>query len=186
MPQSKILLDSNSYFRLAKSIHPLLDVVFGEQQYCLYVLQELDDEYDKSPVLRNKFSWVNDDEYFENRRKRLSVSHYQKREIRLTVEYLREYKITNQLGISHVDIQCLAQAYVLDIPVTTDDLDMHIIAKEYGISRMKTLELMALMLKCGHITMTKIREIAAYWNYIEDKPANFRNDYKKLFRENPL
>lgn len=74
MPQSKILLDSNSYFRLAKSLHPLLDVVFGNDNYCLYVLRELDREYDKSPVLRRKFNWVNDDEYFENRKKRLSIS----------------------------------------------------------------------------------------------------------------
>ena len=185
MPQSKILLDSNSYFRLARSIHPLLDIVFGEQQYCLYVLQELDDEYDKSPVLKNKFNWVNDEKYFQNRRKRLVVSNSQKREIYLTVEHLKEYKIVCQLGISSVDIQCLAQGYVLDIPIATDDIDMLVVAEEFDISTMRTLELMALMLKCEHITMTKIREIAAYWNYIEDKPANFRKDFKRLFNEDP-
>lgn len=185
MPQSKILLDSNSYFRLAKSIHPLLDIVFGEKEYCLYVLKELDDEYNKSPVLRKKFNWVNDKEYFQNRQKRLSVSKKQKREIDLTVEYLKEYKIANQLGISSVDIKCLTQGYVLDIPVTTDDLDMLVVAEAFGVSTMKTLELMALMLECSHIKMKKIREIADYWNYLEDKPANFRNDFNRLFGITP-
>ena len=45
MPQSKVLVDSNSYFRLAKSIHPLLFQTFGDEEYCLYVLPELDRAY---------------------------------------------------------------------------------------------------------------------------------------------
>lgn len=56
MPQSKILLDSNSYFRLAKSIHPLLFQEFGNKKYCLYVLPELDKEYERQPRLKNKIS----------------------------------------------------------------------------------------------------------------------------------
>lgn len=185
MPQTKILLDSNSYFRLAKSIHPLLDVVFGDRNYCLYVLKELDDEYDKNVLLRKKFSWVNDDEYYNNRKKRISTSRVEKRQIDLTVEYLMEYKITNNLGISRVDIRCLAQGYVQDIPVVTDDTDMLEVAEAFDIPTMKTLELMELMLRCGHINMKKIREIVTYWDYIGDKPPNFRKDYRKLFKKNP-
>jgi len=185
MPQSKILLDSNSYFRLAKSLHPLLDVVFGNDNYCLYVLRELDREYDKSPVLRRKFNWVNDDEYFDNRKKRLSISRAEKKEIELTVDYLFNYKITNNLGISRIDIQCLAQGYVQDIPVVTDDTDMLDVADAFGIRTMKTLDLMALMLDCGHINWKKIRELVTYWEYIGDKPANFRKDYKRLFGKEP-
>ena len=105
MAQSKILLDSNSYFRLAKSIHPLLDVVFGERDYCLYVLKELDEEYDNNRGLRKKFDWVNSDEYYQNRQKQLSVSKAHRKEIDLTIEYLWQYKIANQLGISSVDIK---------------------------------------------------------------------------------
>ena len=33
--QAKILLDSNSYFRLAREIHPLLFQEFGDKNYCL-------------------------------------------------------------------------------------------------------------------------------------------------------
>ncbi len=181
MAQSKILLDSNTYFRLAKSIHPLLDVVFGEQEYCLYVLRELDDEYDRSRVLKKKFEWVNSEEHFLNRQKRLSVSKMQRREIELTIEFLKEYKLSNQLGISPVDIKCLAYGYVIKIPVATDDLDMLTVADVFDISTMKTLELMALMYKCGHISMKKITEIAAYWEYLDDRPAGFRDDFEKLF-----
>lgn len=58
MPQSKILVDSNSYFRLAKSIRPLLNVTFGDEDYCLYVLKELEKEYDRNSRLQTKFEWV--------------------------------------------------------------------------------------------------------------------------------
>lgn len=37
MPESRILLDTNAYFRLAQSIRPLLNVQFGEKNYNLYV-----------------------------------------------------------------------------------------------------------------------------------------------------
>ena len=41
VPQSKILIDTNAYFRLAQSIRPLLKVEFGDEEYCLYVIKEL-------------------------------------------------------------------------------------------------------------------------------------------------
>ncbi|MCK4967023.1 DNA-binding protein, partial [bacterium] len=63
MKQSKILLDTCSYLRLAKSIHPLLNQTFGNDHYCLYVIEEFQKEYDKNLRLRNKFAWVNDTEY---------------------------------------------------------------------------------------------------------------------------
>ncbi|MEA9390931.1 hypothetical protein SJI19_10305 [Acerihabitans sp. TG2] len=44
MPQSKILVDTNAYLRLAKTIRPLLFVTFGDNEYCLYILPELIEE----------------------------------------------------------------------------------------------------------------------------------------------
>lgn len=185
MAQSKILLDSNAYFRLAKSIHPLLDVVFGEQDYCLYVLKELDDEFNRNKRLKTEFGWVEEEEYEVNRKKRLTLSRKDKKEISITVEFLRQHKIENELGISEVDILCLAHGHVLDIPVITDDADMLQVAKDFSIQTMKTLDLMRLMFDCGHIDIEKIRQIAAYWEYISDKPGGFRSDYIRLFGEKP-
>jgi len=185
MPQKKILLDSNSYFRLAKSIHPLLDVEIGRDNCCLYVLKELDDEYDKNSLLRKKFSWVNDDEYFNNRSKRIAISRAETKEVKLTIDYLADFKISNNLGISMVDIKCLAHGYIQKVQVVTDDTDMLDVAKMFDIKTMTTLELMSLMLECGHIDMKKVRETVAYWEYITDKPANFRKSYIRIFGENP-
>lgn len=185
MAQSKILLDSNSYFRLAKSIHPLLDVVFGEENYCLYVLKELDDEFQKNRRLQTQFSWVNEEEYAVNRRKRLTLSRKERRQIDLAIEFFQQHKIENNLGVSLVDILCLAYGHVLSVSVVTDDDDMLNVAKHFKMHSMKTLELLHLMLNCGHIDMAIIQQIVAYWKYMSDKPAGFRQDYIRLFKLSP-
>ena len=40
MPQRKLLLDTNAYLRLARSVHPLLFSDFGEDRICLYLNNE--------------------------------------------------------------------------------------------------------------------------------------------------
>ena len=42
MPQSKILVDTNAYLRLAKTIRPLLFMPFGDNEYCLYIAYALE------------------------------------------------------------------------------------------------------------------------------------------------
>lgn len=186
MAQSKILLDTNCYIRLAKSIHPLLDVTFGAENYCLYVLRELDTEFSRSKRLQTQFEWVDHDEYQDNRKKRLTISKKNKTTINTTVDFLRQYKIENKLSVSDVDILCLAHSFALDIYVVTDDGDMLDLASVFGFEKvMKTLELMHLMLMCKHIDVKAIRKIGAYWEYISDKPASFRQDYIRLFGESP-
>lgn len=81
MPQCKILVDTNVYFKLAQSIRPLLAEEFGEANNCLYVVKELQQEFNKNPRLRNKYPWVNDHEYSENRSRQLQLSRKDAREI---------------------------------------------------------------------------------------------------------
>ncbi len=183
MPQSRILVDSNAYFRLAQSIHPLLNVVFGEKEYCLCVIKELQVEYNRSTRLNNTFPWVNDPEYAENRSLTLEVTAEEKAEIRRSFEFILDNVRNVHPGVSRIDVQCLAHAEVLNIPVVTDDGEMLEAARDYGIATFKTLELLRLMLDCGHIDMDKIRGIAGYWAYLNDTPKDFRSDYKRLFGE---
>jgi hypothetical protein len=67
-PPQVVLLDSNAYFRLAQSIHPLLRQPFGPPPpYSLFVLDVLDREFASNRRLQNKFEWVNQKEYREDR-----------------------------------------------------------------------------------------------------------------------
>ncbi|GAB6272393.1 MAG: hypothetical protein STSR0003_22390 [Smithella sp.] len=185
MAQSRILVDSNAYFRLAQSIHPLLNVEFGDKRYCLYCLKELQDEYNRNPRLINSFSWVNDPDYVKNRSHLLKVTRGEKLEIKRAYEFILDYVRNVHPGVSKVDVLCLAHAEQLCIPVVTDDEEMRIAAGAYDIKTFKTIDLLKLMLECRHIDIKKIREIAAYWIYLNDKPKDFIIDYKRLFGEAP-
>ena len=185
MPPCNIIVDSCSYFRLAQSIRPLLKRGFGEGKHCLGVIQELDKEYAKNPTLKHKFFWVNEEEYAENRKKCFSPTMSQRSEIDHAVFFIREFPRDKQWGVSGVDITALSYAYVLKIPIVTDDSDMLVVAKEFGISTYKTLEVLKLMLDSGVVTMKDVRSIASYWTYQNDAPKSYRKDFKKLFSEKP-
>ena len=185
MSQCRILVDSNAYFRLAKSIHPLLNVEFGKKRYCLYVIKELQDEYNRSHRLKNAFSWVNDPEYIKNRSHLLEFTKEEKPEIRRAYDFILDYVRNVHPGVSRVDVLCLAHAEQLHVPVVTDDEEMRIVAGEYGITTYKTLELLKLMLDCRYIGIDKVKEIVSDWIYRNDKPKDFIVDYKKLFSEAP-
>ncbi len=185
MGQSKILLDSNTYFRLAKDIHPLLDTTFGTENYCLYVLKELDGEFYRSRRLQSKFAWVEDEEFRSNRKKRLTISRKDKNAIRLAVEFIQREGIDQGFGISQVDSLCLAYGHVLSLPVITDDVEMLQVGSDFSIGVMTTLELLRLMLDSGHIDEENVRRIATYWIYLGDTPANFRADFVRLIGQWP-
>lgn len=185
MAQSKIIVDSNSYFRLAYSIHPFLFTEFGSKCYCLYVLPELQDEYDRNPRLKSKFPWVDSEEYVKNRTKKIALSKKNKNEISIVRDMIWNYVVRELPGPSRIDVEILSFAYVLGIPVVTDDSDMIDLANIFKIETIKTLGLLKLMLDCGHIDMNKVRQITSYWSYISDFPKNYASDYKKLFSESP-
>lgn len=185
MAQAKILLDSNAYFRLAKEIHPLLFQEFGREAYCLYVLKDLQAEYDRSRRLQTKFPWVDDPEYRANRCKPLSLSKRQKTDITIAEGIMWEAVLTEVPGPNRIDVSNLAHGYVLDIPVVTDDIDMTTLARMFNVPIMSTLQLLKLMLNRGHITIHDIRRIAGFWQWLGDLPGRFVSEYKKLFKEAP-
>jgi hypothetical protein len=185
MAQTKILLDSNSYFRLAKEIHPLLFKEFGEECYCLYVLGDLQEEYDRNRRLQTKFPWVDDPDYRANRSRPLNVSRKQKSAIITAEEFMWETVQAELPGPSRIDVRNLAHAYTLIVPLVTDDIDLKELASLYDVSVMSTLRLLRLMLDCGHIKMDDIRRIAGFWSWLGDRPGGFSREYRKLFKEKP-
>jgi len=181
MPQSKILVDTNSYFRLAKSIHPLLFAEFGEKNHCLYILPELDTELRKNPSLQTKFAWALTPQYVANRNVHPTLSRKQQGEVELARGFIWDYVQTEMPGPSRIDAIYLSYGYVLKIPVVTDDRDMRTLAAEFDIETMVTLELMKTMLDCGHINRGKVKEIYGYWEYSNDLPYNAKIDLARLF-----
>jgi hypothetical protein len=184
MAQRKILIDSNTYFRVARDIHPLLGVEFSEEKICLYIIDEFEEEYFRGTGrLKTKFEWVNNSEYKDNRKKKVSRSKEEQKKIVDTARFLDETAKETDSTASPVDIQALATAYVLNIEVVTDDSGMLLLAEEFEIRTLKTLELLKLLLDCGHIDIAKIRAIVQYWHWLHDLPKSCAEDFHKIFSE---
>jgi len=180
MPQSKILVDTNAYLRLAKTIRPLLFVPFGDNEYCLYILPELNEEL-ASRKLQSKFPWVDEEEFSENRKYFPKIAKKQKSSIDQAFGYVWNYVQTDLPGPSKVDAWYIAYSLELNVPVVTDDQDMTSLAEAFGAKVMPTLELLKIMLDCGHTDMKTINGLVEYWKYFSDIPANFQTDYQRLF-----
>ncbi|HZR02318.1 MAG TPA: hypothetical protein VFA81_03985 [Burkholderiales bacterium] len=178
---SAILVDSSAYFRLAKSIHPLLGVKFGERQHCLYVIDALDEEFGRNTRLSTKFAWVSDSQYSDNRRACLVSASREPKQIAIAEGFLRHHSIQRQLGLSAIDIRVLATASVFSMPLVSDDEAMLDVAEVFSIEAMRSIELLKLMVDCGHVDLAKVKQIVAYWRYEKDVPAGLRDDCHRLF-----
>jgi predicted nucleic acid-binding protein len=79
----------------------------------------------------------------------------------------------------------VATAVVLGIRLVTDDQDMIELAKTYGVHQITSLELMKLMLDCGHIDDAKVDQVVEQWIYDKDTPyAKWREEFKRVFSRN--
>ena len=185
MAQRRFLLDTNSYFRLAKSIHPLLGTNFGLDPCRLFVLKELDNEFEKNARLQNKFAWVVEAEYKANRTAQLALSRNEQKDVGTAVGFIRNNSNQRLLGLSKIDVLVLAVGYVLGVVVVTDDDAMQDAAEVFGIKAMKSLNLLQVMCNVGHIDMAKVRQTVSYWDYERDKPKNCDEEYLRLFNESP-
>ena len=186
MTQTKILVDSNSYFRLAQNIHPLLSEPFGEEQYTPYPHKDLTFEFKRKARLRNKFHWFTEPKFVENRKRFLRIGKKEQAEIEDNFEHIWAYIKDNRLNPLEVDTRILAAALALDVPVVTDDRDMREVAALFEIHCIGTLELMKMMLDAKHIKMAKVRQVAAQWQYDNDWPyGGWQKEYNKLFGEKP-
>lgn len=181
MAQSKLLLDSNAYFRLAPSIHPLLFVPFGEEKYCLYVIDDFEKELKRSQRLKSKFAWALQPEFIKNREHHITISNKQKKEIVAVYDFM--WNSFKETGVSPVDVKAIAVAYVLKVELISDDIGVQNVAKEYDIPCRSTVNLLHVMFKCKHICVEKVRETIEFLQYEKDTCASYRTEYESLFEE---
>jgi len=179
--ENSYLADSNSYFRLAKSLHPLLCNPFGKKNHCIFILRECDEEYSNSLSLQNKFSWVKSDEFSNNRKKGLLRTSSYDDAIENNIKFIKLYAREKYINVSQVDIKYLASALELGIVLITDDSGMIKIAEEFEIKIMKSIDVLKLMLDCNYITIEKVKEVTSYWVHTKDTPKDFKVDCSSLF-----
>ncbi len=193
MPPPKLfILDSNAYFRLACSLHPLLGRTFGKakDRYVLRVIAQLDREYSRSVRLQHKFHWVKDDKFTANRQaEQLKLVGKQNEEVEQARSYILSMGNDLDCDISLVDATALAIGIVKQQPVVTDDKAMCKVATELGIEVWSLLQLLKLMVDEEHVDLDKVCEIAQFLDYENDLPCcrtEFSSQFKRYFGADPF
>jgi hypothetical protein len=105
---NKVLLDTNSYLRLARIFHPLLGEQPGKSQTRMCILAETIEELKNSPRLQSKFKWYNKPEFTENRKYTLSIPKKHRKDIEEIEEHLWEHKKDMGYNTSIADVYMLA------------------------------------------------------------------------------
>ena len=185
-PQTKILLDTTSYLRLAQNIHPLLFQPFGEEDFTLYVHSDVVGECQRQPRLANKFDWIMLPEFVENRRKPLKLNSKQTKEIHENLDFVLGHIWAETLPISRTDAAILATALALGIRFVSDDVALIELANEYGVLTWTSLELMKAMFDRDSIDIDKVEMVVEQWVYDGDLPAKaLRGRYEEFFGGKP-
>lgn len=187
------ILDSNAYFRLAYSLHPLLGQQFGKsksERYVMRVIAQLEEEYKRSARLQHKFYWVKDKQFSNNRQaERLHISVKQNREVQKARSFILSHEKDLGLNISLVDATALAIGFVKKQPVVTDDADMCAVATDLGIEVWSMLQLLKLMVDEEHIDLDKAKEVAQFLDHEDDLPSGrkaFVKQFTQFFGSSPF
>lgn len=137
-----VLLDTNTYLRLAKRVRPAVGVEFGQKGYVLTILKMVEDEVHRSPRLRHRYPWFDDAEFANERMaKQVRLSADEKKSIQavqsvLHASVLEEADKFTSGGRSPpgaTDCWLLAFGQVRSAIVVTDDLGMHTLAAGFDI-----------------------------------------------------
>jgi predicted nuclease of predicted toxin-antitoxin system len=164
---TQVLLDTNTYLRLAKRIRPAVGRKFGQVPYVLVILKAVEDEVHRSARLRFLNPWFDEPEFVDERKaKQTRLSESEKQELKLIQDVLQG---TVQLDIAKyttgrsppgaTDCWLLAYGQIKGAIVVTDDLGMHTLASDFGLKTWHGFELLAKLRTAKVVDNDLVREI---------------------------
>ena len=189
-----VLLDTNTYLRLAKRIRPLLGVKFGQKDYVLTVLKDVEDEVRRSPRLRHNHPWFEEPTLGAERDARqVRLNDDEKRRLDSARSVLRghvmsevdRYTTGGRQPPSDTDCRVLAFGQIREAIVVTDDLGMHALATDFELPIWHGWELLAKMRTAKKVDNNLIREIYDALERNGDLTATWRvakhTEFVKIF-----
>lgn len=163
-----VLLDTNTYLRLAKRVRPAVGVKFGQKGYVLTILKAVEDEVHRSPRLRHRYPWFDDAEFANERMaKQVRLSADEKNSIQAVQSVLHASVLEDADRFTSggrsppgpTDCWLLAFGQVRPAIVVTDDLGMHTLAEVFGIKVWHGYELLDKLRSAKEVDAELIREI---------------------------
>lgn len=165
---TEVLLDTNTYLRLAKRIRPAVGRQFGQVPYVVVILKAVEEEVRRNPKLRFKNPWFDEPEFaLERMAKQTRLSAADKQEMKLVQDVLMgtvqldvdKYTTHGRSPPGPTDCWLLAYAHVKNAIVVTDDLGMHTLAAEAGLKVWHGFELLAKLKTAKEVDNDLVREI---------------------------
>lgn len=164
---TQVLLDTNTYLRLAKRIRPAIGREFGQVPYVLVILKAVEDEVYRSARLRFLNPWFDEPEFAEERlAKQTRLNAAEKQDLKLVQDVLLG---TVQLDVAKyttgrsppgaTDCWLLAYGQVKGAIVVTDDLGMHTLAADAGLKVWHGFELLAKLRTAKIVDNDLVRQI---------------------------
>jgi hypothetical protein len=179
-----VLLDTNAYLRLAKRVRPLLGVPFGQKGYVLTILADVEDEVHASGRLRHLFPWFDADPALAQERlaRRMRLSADERGQLDSAARFLHDwvqqdvarYLVGGGSPPGPTDCRVLAFGQVRPAIVVTDDLGMHTLAREFGITVWHGFDLLAKLRTAKVASDALVREIYAALEANGDLTATWR------------
>lgn len=162
-----VLLDTNTYLRLAKRVRPMLGKRFGDKEYVVTILKDVEDEVRRSSALRFKFPWFDEPELLAERLSaQVRLSAGEKQTIAAAQSILRGTALADvsrycQGGSPPSPVDCFVLAFGQIRPaiVVTDDIGMHLLANDFEIPIWHGYELLAKMKTHKMVDNDLVREI---------------------------
>ncbi len=195
---TEVLLDTNTYLRLAKRVRPAVGRQFGQVPYVLVILKAVEEEVHRNPRLRFKNPWFDSPEHAQERMaKQTRLGAIDRAEMELvqgvlmgTVQLdLNQYTTHGRAPPGATDCWLLAYGQVKRAIVVTDDLGMHLLAHEAGLKVWHGYELLAKLNTAKVIDNDKVREIYAALEANGDSTATWQKakhqDFVKIFGKKP-
>jgi hypothetical protein len=195
-----LLVDSNAYLRLACHVPNFFG---GHPDYELHTLPALNNELD-GRRLRSKFIWAGRDPHPALRKKwLLAVKPSQVKQInasKSTVLEFAEETLAAKLPhrrkydadgyelnfLSPADLTLLCHALHFEHGILTDEYPLTLVAQEYEVPVVTSLELLRAYLDQDLIDMDKVEATVLFWQSNLDVPrTNWTADYKRLFKKKP-
>ena len=146
----------------------MLGVKFGQKDYVLTILKDVEDEVHRSSKLQFLYPWFDQADLTKERiSKRVRLTPSEKKQVQAATSILREHVLNDASRYTSqgrsppgsTDCYILAFGQIRTAIVATDDLGMHLLAKDFGLPIWHGHELLKKMLTAKVIDNALVKEI---------------------------
>lgn len=194
---SVALLDTTSYLKLGRSLHPILGRTIGQPPRICRTISEVDREFEGKESLAATFHWVPDSPYAENRKQNLlsamqiglkEVSTWRTQIQAQTRMDAGEYRKRNLTPPSPADALLIAYAVAISdvygqrAAVVSDDAGVRFAAEQLDLcDAMSGYQLVKIFLEHQYVDLNQVKALYAELDYFSELPGDWRANCEETF-----